>query len=360
MRRECTRRDRPAAGLPHAPALPHDPIHDRRASLTRRAGIGSAMRHAARLPRLARSSALALAAAAPPAAPPQAPGAAGLRRGRRPRAPRRRGARPGRAAGDRPHPRGLRGRGGGPPADRRVLRAGGRARGPPGDPGRAAASHRRAPARAVRGPLPPLLRRRHPRVASDAWRGFRRPCGTSSRPTSARATGSRSWRREQQLWWTARNAWEYGQLAGVVARLVGQGIGDSYGDWATVRALEYGREGIGGMSPPSPAPAPARTGAPASSPWSATPTPRSSRTQDDRAGQAPHRDQPRRPAAGARVAGAPPRAEVARARLRGLPAPAEDAGLPRGDRRGAPGERGDPPRRPARRAGRPGRGPRSP
>ena len=37
---------------------------------------------------------------------------------------------------------------------------------------------------------------------------------------------------EQQLWWTARNAWEYKQLAGVVGRLTGQGKGDSYGDWA--------------------------------------------------------------------------------------------------------------------------------
>ena len=53
---------------------------------------------------------------------------------------------------------------------------------------------------------------------------------------------------EQQLWWTARNAWEYKQLAGVVGRLVGQGAGDSYADWAMVRALEYGQEGIGGMS----------------------------------------------------------------------------------------------------------------
>jgi VWFA-related protein len=53
---------------------------------------------------------------------------------------------------------------------------------------------------------------------------------------------------EQQLWWTARSAWEYRQLAGVVGRLVGQGRGDSYGDWATLHALEYGREGIGGMS----------------------------------------------------------------------------------------------------------------
>ena len=52
-----------------------------------------------------------------------------------------------------------------------------------------------------------------------------------------------------------------------------------------------------------------------------------------RAGQAPHRDQPRRPAAGARVAGATARAEVAGPGLRGLPAPAEDARLPRGNRR---------------------------
>jgi VWFA-related protein len=53
---------------------------------------------------------------------------------------------------------------------------------------------------------------------------------------------------EQQLWWTARNAWEYHQLAAVVGRLVGQGVGDSFEDWARVRALEYGQEGIGGMS----------------------------------------------------------------------------------------------------------------
>jgi len=45
---------------------------------------------------------------------------------------------------------------------------------------------------------------------------------------------------EQELWWTARNAWEYRQLAGVVGRLAGQGRGDSYRDWEVVRAAEYG------------------------------------------------------------------------------------------------------------------------
>ena len=53
---------------------------------------------------------------------------------------------------------------------------------------------------------------------------------------------------EQQLWWTARNAWEYTQLAGVVGRLTGQGKGDSSGDWAAVRALEYGLPPVGGTS----------------------------------------------------------------------------------------------------------------
>jgi VWFA-related protein len=53
---------------------------------------------------------------------------------------------------------------------------------------------------------------------------------------------------EQELWWTARSAWEYRQLGGVVDRLVGQSSGDSYGDWAVVRALEYGQMGIGGES----------------------------------------------------------------------------------------------------------------
>ncbi len=53
---------------------------------------------------------------------------------------------------------------------------------------------------------------------------------------------------EEQLWWTARNAWEYRQLAAVVGRLVGQGKGDSAGDWAVLHAVEYGKEGVGGMS----------------------------------------------------------------------------------------------------------------
>lgn len=64
---------------------------------------------------------------------------------------------------------------------------------------------------------------------------------------------------EQQIWWTARNAWEYRQLAAVSDRLVGQGGGDGYGDWAAVRALEYGLSGAtggravmaGGGTPPT-------------------------------------------------------------------------------------------------------------
>jgi VWFA-related protein len=43
---------------------------------------------------------------------------------------------------------------------------------------------------------------------------------------------------EQEVWWTARTGWEYRQLATVVDRIKGQGSGDSYGDWAAVRALE--------------------------------------------------------------------------------------------------------------------------
>jgi VWFA-related protein len=53
---------------------------------------------------------------------------------------------------------------------------------------------------------------------------------------------------KQQLWWTGRSAWEHRQLASVAERLVGQGRGDSYGDWARVRAVEFGQEGIGGQS----------------------------------------------------------------------------------------------------------------
>jgi VWFA-related protein len=51
---------------------------------------------------------------------------------------------------------------------------------------------------------------------------------------------------EQELWWTARNGWEYRQLAAVLGRIKGQGAGDTYGDWASVRALEYGLPGATG------------------------------------------------------------------------------------------------------------------
>ncbi|HUL79490.1 MAG TPA: VWA domain-containing protein [Vicinamibacteria bacterium] len=53
---------------------------------------------------------------------------------------------------------------------------------------------------------------------------------------------------EQELWWTARSAWEYRQLAAVVGRLAGQGRGDDYGDWVAVRAVEYGLPPVGGRS----------------------------------------------------------------------------------------------------------------
>jgi len=51
---------------------------------------------------------------------------------------------------------------------------------------------------------------------------------------------------EQEMWWTARGAWEYRQLAAAADRLVGQGKGDSYRDWAAVRDAEYGQMGVGG------------------------------------------------------------------------------------------------------------------
>jgi len=52
----------------------------------------------------------------------------------------------------------------------------------------------------------------------------------------------------QQLWWTARNGWEYRQLASVVGRLQAHGTGDTYADFGCVRGLEYGQMGIGGES----------------------------------------------------------------------------------------------------------------
>ena len=160
---------------------------------------------------------------------------------------------------------------------------------------------------------------------------------------------------EQQLWWTARNAWEYSAARGRrrpprrpgrrrQLRRLGDGARAGVrtgGDWRDVRRRDRRRIRLERRSRPirrrrrSQRPGQAGAG--------------------HRAGQAPYRDQPRRPAAGARVAGATAGAEVARPRLRGLPAPAEDAGLPRGDRRGASGERGDPPRRSARGAGGPER-----
>jgi VWFA-related protein len=68
---------------------------------------------------------------------------------------------------------------------------------------------------------------------------------------------------EQEVWWTARNAWEYRQLGAVIERLKGQGAGDSYADWQALRALESGLSGAtggravmaGGATPAGGAPA---------------------------------------------------------------------------------------------------------
>ena len=49
----------------------------------------------------------------------------------------------------------------------------------------------------------------------------------------------------QQLWWTARNGWEYRQLAQALAQVRGHAIADGFGDWAIVRADEYGLVGGG-------------------------------------------------------------------------------------------------------------------
>jgi VWFA-related protein len=51
---------------------------------------------------------------------------------------------------------------------------------------------------------------------------------------------------EQQLWWTARTAWEHQQLAAVVGRLKGQGAGNSYADWESLRAIQSQLPGVGG------------------------------------------------------------------------------------------------------------------
>lgn len=53
---------------------------------------------------------------------------------------------------------------------------------------------------------------------------------------------------EQELWWTARTPWEHRQLAVVLGRLKGQGAGDSYRDWESVRALETQLPGATGGS----------------------------------------------------------------------------------------------------------------
>jgi VWFA-related protein len=80
---------------------------------------------------------------------------------------------------------------------------------------------------------------------------------------------------EQEVWWTARSAWEYRQLTGVIDRLKGQGGGDSYADWQAVRALEHGLPGVAGRS------AVMAGGTPAGGPPGATGGGRSERPRDE-------------------------------------------------------------------------------
>jgi VWFA-related protein len=57
---------------------------------------------------------------------------------------------------------------------------------------------------------------------------------------------------DQELWWTARNAWEYRQLPTVIGRLKGQLVRDpvraGVSDWEAVRAVELGLPGLEGQS----------------------------------------------------------------------------------------------------------------
>jgi VWFA-related protein len=52
----------------------------------------------------------------------------------------------------------------------------------------------------------------------------------------------------QQLWWTARNAWEYRQLVQVLGQVKGHAIAEGFADWAIVRADEYGQLDAGAAS----------------------------------------------------------------------------------------------------------------
>ena len=118
------------------------------------------------------------------------------------------------------------------------------ARGPTGDPGRSAEPQRRARLRAPSEGRCLLIFMDDTHVLAPTMERVR----ASLRRFLATDVREGDWvtvvAPEQELWWTARNAWEHRQLAGVVGRLAGQGKGDTAGDWATVRALEYGSPGL--------------------------------------------------------------------------------------------------------------------
>ena len=134
------------------------------------------------------------------------------------------------------------------------------------------------------------------------------------------------------------------------ARLVGQGKGDTTRDWATVRALEYGTQGLDPSAGLVMAGGTGQSAGPGQ--FAVVGRPDAPVKGEEVVAQIRRRT-------GITLGGlqqaleslvASSGAEVAGARLRGVPAPAEDAGLRRGDRSRPAGERGHPLRR---RAGHP-------
>ncbi len=166
---------------------------------------------------------------------------------------------------------------------------------------------------------------------------------------------------EQELWWTARNGWEYGQLAAVVERIKGQGSGDTYADWAMVRGARGGlarrrrpargvRRRVGGRFRWPARRHPGRRAGPTDEPVAGVG--KSNPTLEGEQAVALVKRRTGMTLGGLKQAVdsllGSPRAQVPRARLGGLPPPAQDAGLQRADRHRPPGQRRHPLHRPSR------------